>query len=164
MIAVKPTKVLGVHPTCKGMGWVVLEGQGQPSDWAVVRSTDNRRCIAHIEGFLDPQLVACVVFEEFSGRAAQRGIRVQHLCSEIVRLAKAAGIVSHVYSRSTIQAHFASVGPASRYDIAKVVAKQLSGFDHRLPPRRRPWMGEDARLALFDAAAIAVTHLARRSP
>ncbi|HWH60026.1 MAG TPA: hypothetical protein VN682_20530 [Terriglobales bacterium] len=154
--------VLGVHPNSRGIGWVLLEGAGKPLDWSIARTTDNKKCVALLDQFFESRSALCLVLEEYSGRGIRRGVRVQHLCGDIIKRAKSAGIPTYVYSKSDIQTCFFPKGGRDRYAIAKTIAKRVPGFALRLPPRRRLWVSEDSRLALFDAAAIALTHLARR--
>jgi hypothetical protein len=35
-------------------------------------------------------------------------------------------------------------------------AKHIPAFERHVPPPRKPWMSEDARMGLFDAAALAL--------
>jgi hypothetical protein len=40
---------------------------------------------------------------------------------------------------------------------ARIVAAKFPELRSRLPPERKPWMSEDYRMAIFDAAAFALT-------
>jgi hypothetical protein len=57
-------------------------------------------------------------------------------------------------SNSGLPGNITSVGARSRQEIAEAVARS---FD-RLPRPRRPWEGPHRRLAIFDAAAVVLTH------
>jgi len=46
---------------------------------------------------------------------------------------------------------------ADRRSLALVIAQHIPAFERYLPPPRKPWMSEDARMGLFDAAALALT-------
>ena len=37
-----------------------------------------------------------------------------------------------------------------------MIASMLPALSHKLPPNRKPWMSEDPRMALFEAAALGV--------
>jgi hypothetical protein len=45
----------------------------------------------------------------------------------------------------------------SKYAIAEAIAKHLPAFERHLPPQRKPWMSEDSRMGIFNAAALALT-------
>jgi hypothetical protein len=51
---------------------------------------------------------------------------------------------------------FASAGLANKQSLAEVIAKYIPAFERHVPPPRKPWMSEDARMGLFDAAALAL--------
>ncbi|WP_156527887.1 hypothetical protein [Bradyrhizobium stylosanthis] len=40
---------------------------------------------------------------------------------------------------------------------AERIAKHIPAFEQYVPPPRKPWMSEDRRMGLFDAAALALT-------
>ena len=61
------------------------------------------------------------------------------------------------YSRSDVLSAFAEFGVTNKHDIAKIVAKHVPALERYLPPPRKPWMSEDARMGLFDAAGLALT-------
>jgi Holliday junction resolvasome RuvABC endonuclease subunit len=157
-----PTLILAVHPTARGVGWALFEGPLAPMDWAVVRSTDNAKCLERIEGLLARYSPEAIVLEDFERRRRKRIERVQRLARAIVQLASNRGTEACVYSRAVVRTCFASVGARTRYEIAHAIAAHLDAFRHRMPPIRRAWMSQDARLSIFDAASLALTHFAVR--
>ena len=40
-----------------------------------------------------------------------------------------------------------------------MIATNVAALAHYVPPRRKAWMAEPARMALFDAAALGLTFL-----
>ena len=44
----------------------------------------------------------------------------------------------------------------TKHGIAQTIAKHIPALSLYLPPARKPWMSEDARMGLFDAAALAL--------
>jgi hypothetical protein len=52
---------------------------------------------------------------------------------------------------------FAGVGVINKRQLAEAVAKHIPAFQRYLPRVRKPWMSEDSRMHLFDAAALALT-------
>jgi hypothetical protein len=49
----------------------------------------------------------------------------------------------------------------TKHQIAVVIAGKFPELAPRLPPVRKPWMTEDARMAIFDAVALALAHYGR---
>jgi hypothetical protein len=47
---------------------------------------------------------------------------------------------------------------ATRQAIAEVIAKHIPAFEQYVPPVRKPWIGENFRMGIFDAAGLALTY------
>lgn len=153
-------RMLAVHPTRTGFGWVLFEGPDNPVDWGVtaVGKDRNAGCLVRIEGLIDRFLPSSLVLEEFEGPASRRASRIRDLGGAILDLAGAKGVDANVCSRADIQACFAETGAETRYEIATAIASRIDAFAHLLPPKRKIWMPEDPRMGLFHAAAAALAH------
>ncbi len=153
-------RVLGFHPTARGFGWVVFEGPFRPIDWGLVsaRKDKNATCLKRLKRLLVRFAPETLVLEAYDRETTRRARRIARLGVRARTLADGQGIETAVYSRAEIREAFAEVGATTRRDIAEAVARHLDAFRHRLPPRRKPWESEDARDALFAAAAVVLTH------
>jgi hypothetical protein len=49
-------------------------------------------------------------------------------------------------------------GARTRYEVAVAIATRVAAFERFLPPPRKLWMSEDARMGIFRAAALALTY------
>ena len=149
--------VLGIHPTSRGFGWALLGGPGVILDWGIAsaKAKRNARSLARFKRLLDRYEPDAVAFEEFDGCHARRCHRIQALSRAMIRHARVHRIGAFVYSRDDVRAQFP--GATTRYEIAQAVAERLPPLRRRLPPVRRPWMSEDERQCIFDAAALALT-------
>jgi Holliday junction resolvasome RuvABC endonuclease subunit len=117
----------------------------------------NASCLRRLEKLitrLDPGTLVLEAFE----RHALRTDRIQRLCRSLVSLAEARGIEVAVFTRDEVRSSFIEVGARTRVEIAEAVARSLEVLRHHLPPPRKRWDKEDARLALFSAAAVALTY------
>lgn len=63
------------------------------------------------------------------------------------------------YSRGQIRRAFAAQGATTKEQIAAALASQFPELARRLPPKRKVWMSEDHRMAIFDAVALIFTGL-----
>lgn len=153
-------RVLGFHPTARGFGWVVFEGPFRPIDWGLVsaRKDKNATCLKRLKRLLTRCTPETLVLEAYDRETTRRARRITRLGVRARAIADGQGIETVVYSRAEIREAFAEVGATTRRDIAEAVARHLDAFRHRLPPRRKPWESEDAREALFAAAAVVLTH------
>jgi len=152
--------VFGVHPTSRGFGWVVFEHADLPVHWGIASAKEgrNQRLIRRFERLLSRNHPSVLVLEEFDGIGPRRVQRIKALCRSFVQIASARGLDVVIYRRDVV-ARSLGLGPdASRHDVATTVAARLDAFDHRFPPKRKPWEAEDPRQSLFDAAALALTH------
>lgn len=150
--------ILAAHPTTRGIGWTLFESPLAPVDWAVVRSNDNAKCLERIEQLIERYAPEAIILEETALPGSGKLNRVQRLALAVAQLAANRGIEVCCYSRVAVRTCFASVGAQTRYEIAQAIATHVDAFRHRLPPLRKAWMSQDARLSIFDAAALALTH------
>ena len=152
--------VLAISPSPRGFAFVLFQGPNQPFDWGVkeIRGKDkNVRCMLAIRKLLDKYQPTTIVIEDVIART-KRGFRIRSLLRATERLAKERNIRVFRYSRSDVKATFAADNANTRPAIAQVIAERIPAFSHRLPPTRKIWQSEDARQALFDAAALGITY------
>jgi len=81
--------------------------------------------------------------------------RIQELNRRIAELAHLRGIAVHKYSRACVLDHVIERGATTKQKIAETIAKQVPAFSLYVPPERKPWMSENPRMGIFDAAALA---------
>ena len=153
--------VLGIHPSARGFGWALFEGPIVPFDWgtADIREEKNARALTRFEVLLDKYHPRVIAMEAFEDGGTKRQGRVRRLCRGMVGRAEARGITVHLYSRDEIRKTFAVENAATREQIAAAVAERIVVLKPRLPKPRKIWIGENPNIALFQAAACALTYL-----
>lgn len=152
--------VLAVHPTARGVTYVLFEGPLAPVDWEIknVRGPrKNPRCLAFVSKVIERFQPDVLVIEDYRGKDSRRSERIQRLYRAIETAAHAQTVDIYRYTRPQIRACFSGAGAVTKQEIAIAIAKHIPAFEHRLPPVRKPWMSEDIRMALFDAASLAMT-------
>lgn len=156
-------RILALHATTRGFAYVIMDGPGQLTDYGIkhVRvDGKNRNCLAAIEHLIvrfDPH---AIVFEDTDEMGGKRSARVKHLYRDIERLAGRAILDTYVYPWQVAFDVFRDGKPATRHDLAVMIAVILPAIKRRLPPKRKAWLPMDPRQALFDAAALGITHYA----
>ncbi len=150
--------VLAIDPMKHGFGFVVLEGPACLIDWAVVtiRASDTDKCLNRIGKLLaryDPDVL---VLEDGTGKGSRRCVRVQSLLDAIDSLAARETIATRRFSRQRVRQAFAESGARTKHEIAKAIATRFPELEARLPRFRKPWMSEDDRMSIFDAASFAL--------
>lgn len=155
--------VLAVYPFSRGFAFVFFEGPDSPFEWGVkdVREKHkNRKSLEAIKKLIDRYRPEILVIEDTSDSGPRRTSRIRKLYRMLAHVAEAEFVELHRYSKTEVKGCFASVGASTKYEIAKAVATQIPAFAHRIPRFRKPWMSEDPRQSLFDAAALALTYFA----
>ncbi len=157
-------RVLAIDPATRGLGFAVLESTRHLVDWGVkhVRGDKNaaaRRQVRDLMKFYQPDLL---VLEDVAARTCRRHPRVRALISNLREDAETSGL--RVRSLSWYQVREALTGSttATKEQVAIALAKRFEELVPRLPPRRKPWMSEDTRMAIFDAVALGLTFLHRQ--
>lgn len=165
MSGVRPKKlVLAVYPFSRGLAFTLFEAPLSPIDWGVkdVRNGEkNARSLQITKELIERLQPDVLVLQSCSGPHGRRAERIRRLQRLIEGYAKGQAIEVHTYTKKHIRECFKSVGAATRYEIAQAIAKQVHALSHRLPPMRKLWMSEDARMGLFDAASLVMTFYCR---
>lgn len=149
-------RVLGMHPTARGMGWIVFEGPLAPYDWGSPPPRPDRHadCLRRVARLIDKYQPETLVLE-----AGRQG-RLSKLCRAVAALAADRGVDVAVCSRDDVRACFRHLGARSRQEIAEAVARHVDALRPRLPKARAPWESDRRSMALFVAASLVLTHYA----
>jgi hypothetical protein len=151
--------VFAIYPQSRGFAFVLFEGWLAPVDWGVheARGADkNARCLRAVASLLALHTPDVIVLQDMSARGTGRALRIQKLNSDIAELAERRGIVVRMYSRAELRESFAyHYGAMTKQRIAETIAKHIPALNLYLPPPRKPWMSEHARMGIFEAAALA---------
>ena len=147
-------RVLAIAPSYRGFGFAMMDGDALV-DWGVsmVTKDKNVRCLSKVESFLDHYQPDLMAMENYAH--SRRSPQIRTLVRQITKLAASRDIRVKLFTRGQINRAFCANDRGSKNALAEAVAKRFPdelGF--RLPPKRRPWMSEDYRMDIFDAAAF----------
>jgi len=153
-------RVLALAPTTRGIGFIVFEGPQLPLDWGMrfAKGDKNTQCVQRAAELFDRYKPDVIVLENYSGPGSRRSKRVQTLIEDIAARAKERGVSSRRYARSEIRQCFATSGASNKQQIAEAVGTEYRQLRRFVPPRRKIWLPEHYRMAIFDAASLALTH------
>lgn len=149
--------VLAIHVQSRGFAFVLFEGWLAPVDWGVqeTRGEDkNAHCLTRIASLLALHTPDVLVLQDME-RGTLRAPRIQELNRRIAELADQRGILVRTYSRAQVIEHFEEQGARTKQGIAETITKHIPALGLYVPKARKPWMSEDARMGIFDAAALA---------
>ena len=152
--------VLAVRPTARGFGWVLFEGPLAPADWGLVsaRGDTSARAMRRFERLLNQYQPATVVLEKPSDERKGVSNRVRILAETMCGFAENRDIDVPIYTRPEVSMVVTGDEESTRHAVAQAVATRLPILRHRMPPKRKPWLPEDDRQSLYDAAALGITH------
>jgi Holliday junction resolvasome RuvABC endonuclease subunit len=152
-------RVIAIDPGGSRFGFAVLEGENRLIDWGLRKTRRRKKAngIRRVIELLERYQPDALVVEDVSSKHAGRSPRIRRLVKAVVALGAERRIPTYSFPRSQIRAVFLQSGAFTKEEIAAAVAKRFPALDVRLPPKRRPWMSEDARIYLFEAAALALT-------
>src|ERR1700739_1087965 len=152
--------VRAIFPNTRVLAYVVFEGPLSPIDWGMsdVRgSHKNDMAVRRISRLMASLVPDVLVLRASAALQAPRGRRLCKLVGSLEELAKAKGITTVQFPREEVRRTFRYLGSPTRYAIARSIAKHIPSLDPYVPPVRRFWEGEDRRMGIFDAAAMAMT-------
>ena len=158
-----PERVLALHATSRGFAYCVFDGPGTLSDWGIKhvgRGDKNRNCRQIAEQIIARHDPHAIVFEDVTEAGGRRSSRIKNLYRDIEKLADRAALECYCYPWLMVFEVFKGGSPRTRRDVAVMLAEILPAIARRLPPKRKPWLPMDPRQALFDAAALGITHYA----
>lgn len=153
--------VLSIYPFTRGFAFVLFEGPESPFDWGVKDVKEkhkNTKTLDEIKKLIDRFRPEVLVIEDLTNGESRRTSRIRKLYRMLAHLAAREYVDIERCKKSQIKECFGIVGASSKYEIAKAIAIQIPAFAHRIPPFRKPWMSEDSRQSLFDAAALGLTY------
>jgi hypothetical protein len=151
--------VLSLYLNTRGVSFVLFEGTLSPYDWGVLEIRGARRdtfIMNRVTRLIHRYSPDVLVTQDTSADGTRRVRRLALLNSAIVTLAKELGIPLFAYSWAEVYSAFQSLGFTNKQTLAALIAKHIPAFERHVPPPRKPWMSEDAKMGLFDAAALAL--------
>jgi len=158
-------RVLSVDPTSRGLGYMVMEEERTPVDWGVkvTRGKTKSATVATVAELIRLYRPHVLISEDCNAKGSRRCERIRRLLDGIRDAAAKDGVRSVKISTRRVKETFTSFHANTKHQIARVIAAQLPELAPRLPRYRKPWMSEDYRTAIFDAAAFALTYFYARS-
>ncbi len=156
---IKHEPILAIDPVVRGFGYVVFEGPYNPIDWGLadIRFCKNKRILKRISKLVDLYQPKTIIIEQSKG--SLRCGRVQRLLNMIEQWAKKNDVEVARYSRDQILEVFGQFGKKSKHEIASMIAEWLPELAPRLPTKRKCYEPESEQYGIFDAVALAVTHM-----
>lgn len=155
-------RVLAIDPTTRGFGFVVVEGADRLVDWGLrdIREDKEQRTVEKLDGLLSLYAPSLLVVEDVDDPSSRRSPRVRNMVRLLGGMAVQRGVEIRPVAPAKVRACFARSGATTKYQITGALCDRFPELVWYRPPRRRLWMSEDERMAIFDAASLVATFLA----
>jgi transcriptional regulator with XRE-family HTH domain len=146
-----------VDPTHRGFGYAIFEGP-QLIDWGVrhVQSAKNKASLVAAGELISRYRPRIVVLEDVAAKGCRRCRRVRVLVEALELYARSRGLTVRKISQARVRKAFSALGVQNKDQMARFIAARFPELAHHVPRERKPWMSEDSRMAIFDAAAYAL--------
>jgi hypothetical protein len=164
-VSAEMPRVLAIDPTTKGFGFAVMEGPDELVDWGVrsaFSDDKNATTLELVSDLFERYRPEIIVLQDARSGKWRRCERVRDLLWDVSRLALQKKISTRLISHARMRAVFGDLGARTKHEIAAAIAKRLPELWPRQPRYRQPWMPEDYSMAIFDAAALAITFYSER--
>jgi Holliday junction resolvasome RuvABC endonuclease subunit len=150
--------VLAIDPTHRGFGFAVLEDPGGLIDWGtrLARGPKNPGSLRAVKDLLRLYQPDTLAIEDLAAAQSRRCGRVRQLLRSIARVAEALDLEVVAVSPEAWRVRCAGFKDATKEQVAAALALRFPELASRIPPHRKPWMSEDSRMTMFDAAALAI--------
>jgi hypothetical protein len=149
--------IFAIHFQTRGFAYVLFDESRMPIDWGVYDARGagkNARSLIRIDSLLELHTPDVLVLQDMSERGTRRAHRIRELNRRAAELADQRGVLVKTYSRAQVIEYFAELNTVTKHKIAEAIAKHIPALSLYVPPARKPWMSEHARMGIFDAAAL----------
>jgi len=160
---IETERILAVDPLPRGFAFAVLEEDPfRLVDWGVATTPRKEPLgmLASLDRVIRRYDPSVLVTEEPQSARLLRRAALSAFLESAAEIVLAGSFPIATYSRRAIREAFAPMGARTKLEIARVIAERFPELRSRLPRPRRIWESEDARMSVFDAVSLAITHLA----
>src|SRR5216683_337335 len=151
-------RVLAIDPTHRGFGYVIFEGPDFLIDWGLreVDGPKNKASIAAAAELIARYHPRIIVLEDVAAKGCRRCRRVRELVDGLEQYGRERGLTVRKVAQTKVKRTFLPLRIRNKNQMARFIAARFPELTRLVPPERKPWMSEDSRMAIFDAAAFAL--------
>jgi hypothetical protein len=122
-----------------------------------IEGDKNTGSVARVKAMIAHYEPDVLVLENTLVRPFHRAERIRRLTRRIASVSKSKNLNVILLTREQVRRVFFGDDHGTKYALAEILSRRFPDeLSFRLPPKRRPWMSEDSRMDIFDAAALAL--------
>jgi Holliday junction resolvasome RuvABC endonuclease subunit len=148
----------------RGFGYVIFEEPFYLAEFGFARIKEDKKlgALAYFEKLLMDFTPEAVVLEDTKAPGSRRHHRVCELIEALTALGRARGVQASLIPRTAVVARFSSgEARATKQMIAETLVRHFPELRLKLPKPRKMWESEHEHMSIFDALALAVTHVTK---
>lgn len=152
-------RILAISLSSRGFGYAVMEGSNALIFYGkmIINKDKNVRVLAHIEKIIVRNQPNALVLHDVNAKGTRRDPRIKALHRKVIALAKEYKIKVVKISGTELRAALLGNPKGTKQEMAESLAKQFPDeLASRLPPKRKFYDSEDARMDIFDAVGLAI--------
>ncbi len=152
--------ILSLYPNVNGLGYALIKAPQKLIE--VGRYKQNlpiQSILTRIEKFIEFHQPTVIVVRDPYILHKRTKDRIEKLTNSLIGLAKRKKISVYSYTRAQIQDTFELFDASTKYDISQRIIHWFKELAIYAPKVRRIWDREDYNMQMFDAMALAITHL-----
>src|SRR5882672_655611 len=156
-------RILTVSLSSRGFGYAVME-ENTLVDYGKkgINKDKNAWSLDHIGKVIARNQPNVLVLQDVNAKGTHRAPRIKALHRKVVVLAKKRKIKVVKISGTELRRVLLGNETGTKQEMAEVLAKQFPDeLASRLPPERKLWKSEDARMDIFEAVGLAVVFRAK---
>lgn len=148
--------VFAIYPNANGFGYVYLSNPRRLIDFGVVRINpiSNSRLLKKMERMIQYFRPSLVIAPNPNGDSSRMGMRTKKFVNEIMKFAVGEKLPVEQYTRDQIREVFLQFGVKTKFEIARLLVKEFSELENKLPKERKLWASEDRNMVIFDALSL----------
>ena len=150
---------LAIALSGRGFGYAVIEGEKFLVEYGntLVKGNKNRKCLVKMEKLIALYRPDALVLQDTTVKSSHRSPRIKSLNQQVIEVARKRRLKVTQFSGKQLRSLLLGNVHGTKQEMAEMLAKYFPDeLASRLPPKRRTWESEDARMDIFDAVALAV--------
>jgi RNase H-fold protein (predicted Holliday junction resolvase) len=151
-------RILAVSLSTNGFGFAVMESNALVEYRNNVFLADkNTNSFTNIEKLIVRYQPDVLVLHDVNAKGTYRASRIKELYHKVIALAQKHKLKVAKFSNSELRTMLLNDPKGTKHDMATRIAKQFPDeFLSLVPPKRKAWTSEYARMDIFDAVGLAV--------
>lgn len=152
--------IMALFPNALGFGFAIMKNALTVEIAQTVavkpRPISNTKVLKKIREKIAYYEPDTIIIEDH--QKSRKSKRVSKVLKEIVKFCNERNIEFYVYSRKDIRFVFSNFNAHTKYEIAKVISKNVKSMKDRLIEKRKCYEGEAYLTGAFDAVSLGITH------